>query len=77
MHTSVMLSDVDSKTLKRLGVDLTCEPVRESAAKGEFWFVNNQLIKNSREEKMERIEIVENGLFLVRSEEHTSELQSR
>ena len=36
MHTSVMLSDVDSKTLKRLGVDLTCEPVRESAAKGEF-----------------------------------------
>ena len=36
MHTSVMLSDVDSKTLKRLGVYLTCEPVRESAAKGEF-----------------------------------------
>ena len=36
VHTSVMLSDVDSKTLKRLGVDLTCEPVRESAAKGEF-----------------------------------------
>ena len=29
VHTSVMLSDVDSKTLKRLGVDLTCEPIRE------------------------------------------------
>lgn len=28
VHTSVMLSEVDSKTFKRLGVDLTCEPVR-------------------------------------------------
>lgn len=28
VHTSVMLSEIDSKTLKRLGVDLTCEPVR-------------------------------------------------
>ncbi len=36
MHTSVMLSNVDSQTLKRLGVDLTCEPVRESTAKRYF-----------------------------------------
>lgn len=36
VHTSVMLSDVDSKTLKRLGVDLTCEPVREATAKRYF-----------------------------------------
>ncbi len=36
VHTSVMLSDVDSKTLKRLGVDLTCEPVREATAKQYF-----------------------------------------
>jgi len=28
VHTSVMLSEVDVKTFKRLGVDLTCEPVR-------------------------------------------------
>ena len=28
VHTSVMLSEADSKTFKRLGVDLTCEPVR-------------------------------------------------
>lgn len=28
MHTSVMLSDVDLKTLKKLGIDLTTEPVR-------------------------------------------------
>ena len=28
VHTSVMLSEVDSKTFKRLGVDLTCEPIR-------------------------------------------------
>ena len=28
VHTSVMLSDVDSKIFKRLGVDLTSEPVR-------------------------------------------------
>lgn len=27
VHTSVMLSDVDIKTFKRLGVDLTCEPI--------------------------------------------------
>lgn len=27
VHTSVMLSEVDMKTFKRLGVDLTCEPV--------------------------------------------------
>jgi uncharacterized protein (UPF0371 family) len=29
VHTSVMLSEVDIKTFKRLGVDLTCEPVRK------------------------------------------------
>lgn len=28
VHTSVMLSEVDKKSFKRLGVDLTCEPVR-------------------------------------------------
>lgn len=28
VHTSVMLSEADSKTFKRLGVDLTCEPVK-------------------------------------------------
>lgn len=28
VHTSVMLSEADSKTFKRLGVDLTCESVR-------------------------------------------------
>lgn len=28
VHTSVMLSEVDTKTFKRLGVDLTSEPVR-------------------------------------------------
>ena len=28
VHTSVMLSEADSKTFKRLGVDLTCDPVR-------------------------------------------------
>lgn len=28
VHTSVMLSEADSKTFKRLGIDLTCEPVR-------------------------------------------------
>ena len=28
VHTSVMLSEADSKTFRRLGVDLTCEPVR-------------------------------------------------
>ncbi len=27
VHTTVMLSEVDIKTFKRLGVDLTCEPV--------------------------------------------------
>ncbi|MBQ7581292.1 MAG: DUF1846 domain-containing protein [Lachnospiraceae bacterium] len=29
VHTSVMLSEVDIKTFKRLGVDLTCEPVKK------------------------------------------------
>ena len=28
VHTSVMLSEVDVKIFKRLGVDLTCEPIR-------------------------------------------------
>ena len=28
VHTSVMLSEVDMKIFKSLGVDLTCEPVR-------------------------------------------------
>lgn len=28
VHTSVMLSEADSRTFQRLGVDLTCEPVR-------------------------------------------------
>lgn len=28
-HTSVMLSDVDINTFKKLGVQLTCEPVYE------------------------------------------------
>ena len=28
VHTSVMLSEVDMKIFKRLGVDLTCEPIR-------------------------------------------------
>lgn len=30
-HTSVMLSDVDIKTFKKLGVQLTCEPVYETS----------------------------------------------
>ena len=29
VHTSVMLSDVDIRTFKRLGVDLTSEPVKK------------------------------------------------
>lgn len=29
VHTSVMLSDVDTKIFKKLGIDLTCEPVYE------------------------------------------------
>ena len=29
VHTSVILSEVDTKTFKRLGIDLTCEPVYE------------------------------------------------
>lgn len=29
VHTSVMLSDVDEKIFKKLGIDLTCEPVYE------------------------------------------------
>ncbi|NBH81438.1 DUF1846 domain-containing protein [bacterium C-53] len=29
-HTSVMLSDVDIRIFKKLGVDLTCEPVKEA-----------------------------------------------
>ena len=28
VHTSVMLSDVDKKTFKKLGIDLTSEPVK-------------------------------------------------
>ena len=28
-HTSVMLSDVDVKIFKKLGVNLTCEPIYE------------------------------------------------
>lgn len=31
VHTSVMLSDVDRKTFKKLGVNLTCEPKYESS----------------------------------------------
>ena len=27
VHTSVMLSEVDRKIFKKLGIDLTCEPV--------------------------------------------------
>ncbi len=30
VHSTVMLSDVDQKTFKKLGVDLTCDPVRKS-----------------------------------------------
>ena len=30
VHTSVMLSETDTKTFKKLGVDLTCEPVLTS-----------------------------------------------
>ena len=30
VHTSDMLSDVDIKTFKKLGVDLTSEPVRSN-----------------------------------------------
>ena len=30
VHTSVMLSDVDIKTFKKLGVELTSEPVYEN-----------------------------------------------
>ena len=30
VHTSVMLSEVDYKTLKKLGVDLTCDPISEA-----------------------------------------------
>ncbi|WP_418220012.1 hypothetical protein, partial [Clostridium fessum] len=29
VHTSVMLSEVDIKTFKRLGIELTSEPVYE------------------------------------------------
>ena len=29
VHTSVMLSEVDIKTFKRLGVDLTSEPIKK------------------------------------------------
>ena len=28
VHTSVMLSEVDTKIFKKLGVDLTCEPIQ-------------------------------------------------
>ncbi|MBR2275437.1 MAG: DUF1846 family protein, partial [Lachnospiraceae bacterium] len=30
VHTSVMLSEVDIRTFKRLGVDLTSEPVKQT-----------------------------------------------
>ena len=30
VHTTVMLSEVDRKIFKKLGVDLTCEPVDKS-----------------------------------------------
>ena len=33
VHTSVMLADVDIKTFKRLGVDLTSEPVKKHEVK--------------------------------------------
>ena len=29
VHTTVLLSDVDKKIFKKLGIDLTCEPVHE------------------------------------------------
>ena len=28
-HSTVMLSDVDQKTFRRLGIQITCEPVRK------------------------------------------------
>ena len=31
VHTSVMLSEADTKTFNRLGVNLTSEPVRSSS----------------------------------------------
>lgn len=35
VHTSVMLTDVDTKIFKKLGVDLTCEPTTKGKAKKE------------------------------------------
>ena len=35
VHTSVMLSDVDLKIFKKLGIDLTCEPVSEEKKIGQ------------------------------------------
>ena len=29
VHSTVMLSEVDRKTFKKLGVDLTCDPVKK------------------------------------------------
>jgi uncharacterized protein (UPF0371 family) len=29
VHSTVMLSEVDRKTFKKLGIDLTCDPVRK------------------------------------------------
>ena len=29
MHSTVMLSEVDRKIFKKLGVDLTCDPVKK------------------------------------------------
>jgi uncharacterized protein (UPF0371 family) len=29
MHTTVMLSEVDHKVFKKLGIEVTCDPVRE------------------------------------------------
>ena len=30
LHSSVILSSVDDKTLKKLGIDVTCEPKRKT-----------------------------------------------
>ena len=35
VHTSVMLSGVDTKTFKKLGVDLTSEPIKKSKKKSK------------------------------------------
>ena len=31
VHSTVLLSDIDKKVFKKLGVDLTCEPVHDSS----------------------------------------------